>query len=147
MGHLTYSWIILCILIFNSSPTFAGEKKSLLPRIEILTPGMTRSIEITQDANFPLDSSQFLVVLLGYSFVTISMYKNDTEGDLLVLTGVGISSAGIVPFLKFGVTATSLAVSIEIGKESSPYGLLLFSTWIDEPEDEPYNRYNLTLSF
>ena len=146
LRHLTHSWIILSILVFISCPAFAFETEALMPRIEILTPGMTRSINISQDYNFPQDFSQFLIVAVGYGPLWITLSGN-TEGDLLVLTGVGISSAGRVPVFKFGKTRVTLTESVEIGDEHSPYGLLWILSWIYSTANDPPYSCTLSLSF
>ena len=79
--------------------------------------------------------------------VSITVSKGDPVGDLLVLTGIGISSAGIIPFLKFGRTSVSLSEAIEIGDERATYGLLWFSSWLDSSIDDPPYSYSLSLSF
>jgi len=146
LSYLTRSWVIVAILVFGICPAFALETDALVPSIEILTPGMGRSITITQNYNFPQGSSQFLVLLIGSGVVGISLSKYDTEGDLLVMTGAGISSAGIIPFFKWGKTGVYLDVGIEIGDKSTPYGLVWFSSWLDKPDDEN-NTYDINLSF
>jgi hypothetical protein len=146
LSHLTHSWVIVVILFFSICPALALETNALIPSIEILTPGMGRSITITQNYDFPQGSNQFLVLLIGSGVVGITLSKYDTEGDLLVMTGAGISSAGIVPFFKRGKTSVYLDVGIEIGDEHSPYGLVWFSSWIDKPDEED-NTYDISLSF
>jgi len=147
LSYLIPSWVILSVLVFNCCPTFALETEALLPRIEILIPGMSRTIDITQTYAFPQDFSQFLIVVVGYGGVSISLSKRDTEGDLLILTGVGISSAGIVPVIKFGRSKVTLTESVEIGNERSPCGLLWLLSWVDSPENEPPYSYTLSLGF
>jgi len=144
--YLAHSWVILSILVFSSCPGFAFETEALMPRIEILAPGMTRTIKITQDYNFPQDFSQFLIVAIGYGPLWITL-RGDTEGDLLILTGVGISSAGIVPVFKFGKTMVTLTESVEIGDERSPYGLLWILSWIYSTVNDPPYSCTLSLSF
>ena len=146
LSHLTHSWVMVVILFFSICPAFALETNALIPSIEILTPGIGRTITITQNYNFPQGSSQFLVLLIGCGVVNISLSKYDTVGDLLVLTGAGISSAGIIPFFKRGKTGVFLDVGIEIGDKSTPYGLVWFSSWLDKPDDEN-NTYDINLSF
>ena len=146
-SHLKHSLVILAILVLSICPTFALETDSLIPRIEILTPGMNRNMTITQDYRYPRDYNQSLLLLIGYGGVSITVSKGGPEGDLLVLTGIGISSAGIIPFLKFGRTSVSLSEAIEIGDERAPYGLLWFSSWLDSPIDDPPYSYSRSLSF
>ena len=148
LNHLTAGWIILSVLVFSSYPAFALEPKALIPHIEIFTKGMTRPpMEITQNLDFPLGSNQFLILAIGYGPLSITLSKTDTEGDFLVLTGVAISSAGIVPFFRFGITGATLREGIEIGDERSPLGLVWFVSWVDSPVDDPSHNYNYTLSF
>jgi len=147
LSYLTHSWLILSILVFSSWPAFAIETEAVVPRIEILIPGMTRTIEITQDYKFPRDSSRFLIFVIGYGGVSITLRKVDTEGDTLFLTGVGISSAGIEPVFKFGTTGVTLTAMVRIGQKQSPYGLLWISSWLDSSADDPPYNYSLGLSF
>ena len=148
MSHyLINGWIILSLFVFSSCPTFAFETEALIPSIEIFTPGMTRTMEITQNYKFPQDSSQFLILAIGYGGLSITLRKVDTVGDLLVLTGLGISSAGIVPIFRFGITGVTLTEAVEIGSESSPFGLLWITSWVDSPAADPPYSYTLTLSF
>ena len=145
---LTAGWVILSVLVFGSCTVFAGETKSLIPHIEIFTKGMTRpDMEITQNYDFPLDFNQFLLLAIGYGPLSITLTKTDTEGDFLVLTGLAISSEGIVPFLKLGITGAILREGIEIGNEHSPLGLVWFTSWVDSPVNDPSHNYNYTLSF
>ena len=139
--------MILSILFFSTNSSFAFKTESLIPRLEIITPGMTRTIEITQNYNFPQDFSQFLILVVGYGGLSITLRKVDTEGDLLILTGVGVSTAGVIPVFKFGVTEVTLTESVEIGNERSPYGLLWISSWVNSPTNDPPYNYTMTLSF
>lgn len=148
LNFLTTGWMILSVLVFGSYPVFAGETKSLIPHIEIITKGMTRpGMEITQNYDFPLDFNQFLILAIGYGPLSITLTKTDTEGDFLVLTGLAISSEGIVPFLKLGITGAILREGIEIGNEHSPLGLVWFTSWVDSPVNDLSHNYNYTLSF
>ena len=145
----------LCIVIFgificNAFPLNAFEVKPLaLPRFEILIPGKTRIIEVAQELDYPQDLSQILILVIGYGGVGIRMRQNDevTVENELVLTGVGVSSAGIIPFYNFGRTHVILEAAIEIGNEGSPCGLIWVSSWIKPPlPKSPDNQYTLTLS-
>ena len=142
---LTRRWVILSILVFST--TFALETEELIPRIEILTPGMTRTVEITQNYDFPQDFANFLILVVGYGGVSITLRKVDTEGDLLVLAGLGISSVGIVPVFKFGITEVILTEAVEIGDQRSPYGLLWVVSWVDSQMNNTPSHYTLVLSF
>lgn len=143
--------VIVGMLIFAVFPLYAFEVKPLaLPRFEILIPRKTRYIEVEQHLDYPQDFSQVLILAIGYGGVKISMAQSeegDTVGNMLILTGMGISSAGIIPFYKFGRTDVILEAAIEIGNEGAPYGLIWVSSWINPPLPEsPDNQYTLTLS-
>ena len=143
-----YIIAILCTLVCIVSPTFAFQPTAIDPHVEFLTPGVTRHITITQYNNFPQDFSSFLIVLIGYGPISINLSSPEegAEGNLFVISGLGISAAGIRPFLKFGRADVDLAVGIEIGTERNPFGLLWFSSWIASPIEEEI-QYELSISF
>ena len=148
LNHLTAGCVILSVLVFSIYPAFALEPKALIPQIEIITNGVIRSeMKITQNNNFPLDFNKFLILALGYGHLSITLSKTDTVGDFFVLTGWSTSSAGIVPFLKFGITGATLNEVIEIGNERSPLGLVWVVSWIYSPVVDPSHNYDYTLSF
>ena len=144
---LTIGGLITVGFFFSRCTIHAYEINALTPHTEVLIPGVTMSIEVTQHHDYPQDFSMFTALLIGYGPVKISLSKEETAGDLLVITGLGISSAGIRPFLKFGRTNVNLDVTVEIGSEQFPNGLLLFSSWMTQPADEPDNTYTITLAF
>lgn len=144
---IKHAWILLSVIVALCGQAYGQEPLALIPRLEILTPGMTREIEITQEAPFPQGVSQFVVLLIGSGPASITLTSGTgSVGDLMVLSGVGISSAGLIPFLKWGYTAVTFQVGIKIGDDRFPYGMLLFSCWLGAPE-EPYNTYKLTVKF
>jgi len=144
---IKYAWMLLSVIVMISGQALGQEPLALIPRLETLTPGMTRSITITQEAPFPQGVSQFAVLLIGSGPASITLTSGQgSVGDLMVLSGVGISSAGLIPFLKWGYTAVTFQVGIKIGDDRFPYGMLLFSCWLGAPE-EPYNTYKLTVRF
>ena len=149
LGCLTFSLMILSTLVFSICPTFAFETEALvIPRLEILMPGVARTIEITQDYKFPQDFNQLLIISIGYGPLGITLYqKEPIEGGSLVLTGVGVSAAGVIPVFKFGVTQVTLNESVEVGNERSPYGLLWISSWINSSLDDPPYSYTMTITF
>ncbi len=153
LGRLTFSLMVSSILVFSSNPTFAFETKAIVvPRVEILIPGVTRIIEITQDYKFPQDFNQIIILVIGYGPLIINMTPTATEetspeGNLLMLTGMGVSAAGVIPVFKFGVTKGFLKASVEIGNERSPYGLLWISSWVDSSVNDPPYSYTISLNF
>ena len=153
LSRLTFSLVVSSILVFSSNPTFAFETEALvLPRVEILIPGVNRTISITQNYKFPQDFNQIIILVIGYGPLPISMTHTATEGtspegNILMLTGMGVSAAGVIPVFKFGVTQATLKATVEIGNERSPYGLLWISSWVDSSVNDPPYNYTLTFSF
>ena len=135
---------VLSMLIFTLSPAYGFQPTAIDPRVEVLTPGVTRDFTITQYNNFPQDFSFFLVFLIGYGPVQISMSSSEdetSEGDLLVLSGWALSSAGIAPIIKFGRSRVTLVAGAEIGSERYPTGIKWFSSWIASPIEEEVKYY------
>ena len=139
--------LILTIAFIYPATAPAFEVNALTPHVEVLTPGVTRNLTVTQYADFPQDFSPFIVFLIGYGPFKISLSKAAAVGDRLVINGLGISPAGIVPFYKSGKADVDLVVSVEIGNERYPYGMVLFSSWISGTVTEPDNTYDITLQF
>ena len=144
----TLCTVIICAPVLTTTTASAFEPSALTPHFELLTPGVTRHFTITQYNNFPQDFSFFLVVLIGYGpfSINLSSPEEGAEGNLFVISGLGISAAGIRPFLKFGRADVDLAVGIEIGTERNPFGLLWFSSWIASPIEEEI-QYELSIIF
>ena len=141
-----YIIVTLFIMINVVSPSHAFQPTAINPYVEVLTPGVIRNFTITQYNDFPQDFSFFLVFLIGYGPAQITLSKNDTEDDLLVINGWGLSSAGIVPIIKFGRSRVNLTVSVEIGSDRNPTGIMWFSSWIASPIEEE-TTYQLSISF
>ena len=137
---------VLCTIFCVVSPVSAFQTTALKPYVEVLTPGVTRAFTITQYHSFPQDFSFFLVFLIGYGPAKITLSKDDTEDDLLVIKGWGISSAGVVPIIKFGRSRVSLEASVNIGNERYPSGIIWFSSWIASPIEEE-TTYELSIVF
>ena len=141
--------MILSIPLFFSCPTCAFETDAMvLPSVEILIPGVYRVITINQDYKFPQEFNQILILAIGYGPLGINLSPTVTEeGNILMLTGLGISAAGVIPIFKFGLTQGSLTESVEIGNERSPYGLLWILSWVDSSVNDPPYSYTISLSF
>ena len=143
----TLCTIIIASPAFTTTIASAFETTAVIPRFELMTPGVTRYFTITQFNDYPQDFSFFLIMVIGYGPLSITLTSPDaTEGDLLVISGVGISPAGIQPFLKFGRANVTLQVVPEIGTERNPYGIVWFSTRIASPLEEE-TSYGLEIAF
>ena len=68
------------------------------------------------------------------------------EGNLLVLNGWALSSAGAIPIIKFGRSRVVLEVGVEIGNEFYPSGIMWFSSWIAGPIEEEL-KYDISIEF
>jgi len=148
LSRLTFSLMVSSVLVFSSCPTFAFETKAIvIPHVEVLIPGVSRRIEITQNYKFPQDFNQILILAIGYGPLGITLSQSEPTGNILMLTGVSVSAAGVIPVFKFGVTDVSLKASVEIGNERSPYGLLWVSSWINSSLEDPPYSYTMMITF
>lgn len=146
--HAIYLGLSLLMLLALCPPASSSSAIDALATssVELLIPGTTRNLTVAQENDFPLGVNQMLIFVTGYGGVSISLSKQDTEGDLLVMSGVAISSAGVIPFIRFGRTRVNLNAAIEIGNESFPFGIIWLSSWISPPVPEaPGNTYNIML--
>jgi hypothetical protein len=134
---------ILVTIISAPVPTYAFQPTAIDPHAEVLTPGVTRYFTITQYNSYPQDFAFFLVLLIGYgpAQISLSSFEDETEGNILGINGWAISSAGVVPIIKFGRPTVDLDVGVEIGSERNPIGIMWFSTWIAGPLEEELTYY------
>lgn len=146
-------WIILSIAVFTGHPLPAAEiEPHAATQVEVLMPGiLERTIEITQSSSYPEGVSYLLIIVLGYGGISITWDQTPSEGQsnfldgTLFLTGVGISAAGIIPVLKFGKTPITMKDVVTIGTEGLPFGIIWLASWVDSPNEPPYD-YELQLS-
>ncbi len=139
-------WIILSIVVFSGHPAPAAEiEPHAATQVAVLMPGISKTIKITQASSYPQGVSSILIVVFGYGGVTIT-WNQTTDDDLLFLTGVGISAAGIIPVLKFGTAPITMKDSVAIGSEGLPFGLIWLSSWIDSSVNDPPYDYELGLA-
>ena len=139
--------IILFIAVFTGHPVPAVEiEPHAATQVEVLMPGvLERTIEISQSSSYPQGVSYFLIIVLGYGGITITWDQTPSEGEsnfldgTLFLTGVGISAAGIIPVLKFGKAPIKMKDVVTIGTEGLPFGIIWLASWVDSPNDPPYN--------
>ena len=100
-----------------------------------------------QSNSYPEAFCQFLVVVIGWGGVNITLEKAEAQPNLdgIGFTGISISSAGIIPFFRCGVPAVTLRERVFIGMKGFPFGLLGITTWINSSKDIPPVGYTLTL--
>ena len=140
--------ILVTLLAFPGYRAAAFEPQAVvLPDVELITPGMIRTINITQENRFPL-VNRLLIVGLGYGGIRITMQpdsENTQEGDFLIMTGMGISSAGIVPIIKFGEVNVTLTAEVGIGTAQYPFGIIWLSSGVHSTTNDPPYVYQLVL--
>ena len=149
-SHLKCIGFVAALAVLPFYQASAFETRALvLPRVELITPGMSRTIRITQESRFPQGVNRLVIVALGYGGITITMQQDpdsNLEGDLLMMTGMGMSSAGIVPVFKFGIVDVTLTAAIEIGNMQSPFGIIWLSSWVHSATSNPPYKYQLDLT-
>ena len=147
-NRLINTLIVFAALMCFANPGRAAEIEPLQKNhFVLLMPGITRTVNIIQDSDFPTGISNTLVLALGYGGVSIEWSEsNNDDGDLLVLSGVSLSSAGIIPFVKFGRTPIQIRASIEIGTAGFPFGLIWISSSVRSTVTDPSHSYQLRLT-
>jgi hypothetical protein len=145
--YLTVPLLLTAVLIAGVYQRCAVAQELSDPHIEILTPGMIRTLTIEGDGSAE-DIRNFLVMVVGWGGVEINLWMPpDQQGIFVGFAGVGISTAGIVPLLRFGESDVILRDVVEIGTPQAPFGLLWITAWVVSSENNPFFAYYLTLSF
>ena len=100
--------------------------------VTVISEGETKFIDVETGGVLLLGDLHILnVVILGSGELGIAMEKSDTGGELIMMTGVAISSGGATtPFFKAGFTPNVLSQSVEIGDETNPNGFLFMITGV-----------------
>ena len=148
--HLKHTGLFLFLFAICSYPAFAFEPQAVvLPRVEVIIPGVTRTITVEQNDVCPEGIDKMVIVAIGYGGVEIQMTQppeTAQENNFLRLNAVGISSAGIVPVRKFGKTVGTLTASIATGDERLPFGIVWVSSWVSSSENDPPFEYQLVIT-
>jgi len=148
LSHVTACGIMLSVVFFSGYQAVALETEGWIPQIEVLTPDTSRTFQIEQAQNFPFDFSQFLILALGHGALNVTLFNTDNkDGNFLILTGMAISPAGILPVFKIAVTNVMLREVVAIGSENYPYGFLWISCGVYSLVNAGPYTYTLQLSF
>ena len=118
--------VVFFVLVCNTTgtvPVCADVNPGIINILTIL-PGMTREIEIRQQGLFPWGCPQFFVLILGTGTLGISVKKDDVAGDTIFMTGAAISSAGITPIYRAGMSKGMIDQIVEIGSAAQPFGVV-----------------------
>ena len=146
--RLINSLIVFAVLVCAGNPAPAAEIEPLANNyVVLLMPGISRNVNITQESETPQGTGNTLILVLGYGGVEITWSEiNNDDGDLLFLSGLGFSSAGIIPVMKFGRTPISIKASVEIGTAGFPFGLIWISSSVSSTANDPPYTYQLRLT-
>ncbi len=82
--------------------------------VQVLLPGMTKSIEIRQQQVLPLGCPQFFIFTIGSGMLGLSVVKNDVEGDTIFMAGFVSTGGSLVPVGRIGTSKGMIDQVIEI---------------------------------
>lgn len=115
--------LLLMLAAAGAQPARAETTPGLF-NVLVVVPGMTRSVDIRQDALLPLGCPQFLVLVLGSGTLGVSVVKDDAAGDTIFMMGIATSGAGTFPLYRVGMSKGMIDQIVEIGDEAQPYGVV-----------------------
>jgi len=125
MKKQTFAVLLLALLLAAADgQTARAETTPGLVNLLVVVPGMTRSVDIRQDALLPLGCPQFFIFVLGSGTLGISVVKDDTAGDTIFMMGFAASSAGTFPLYRAGISKGMIDQIVEIGDDRQPYGFI-----------------------
>jgi hypothetical protein len=82
--------------------------------VQVLLPGVTKSIDIRQQQVLPLGCPQFFIFTIGSGMLGLSVVKNDVEGDTIFMAGFVSTGGRIVPVGRVGTSKGMIDQVIEI---------------------------------
>ncbi|MEI6125506.1 MAG: hypothetical protein WCQ99_03030 [Pseudomonadota bacterium] len=123
MGKIIFYSAVLLTTLFTiavSPSSVHCQTDTGLFNVQVLVPGMTRSVDIRQADVFPLGCPVFFIAVLGKGILGISLKKDDASGDTIFMLGAAVSASGTVPVCRIGQSKGMIDQMLEI----KPYGFI-----------------------
>jgi hypothetical protein len=100
------------LAVFTTTISHAAEAGPV--NVQVLLPGMTKSIEIRQQEVLPLGCPQFFIFTIGSGTLGLSVIKNDVAGDAIFMAGFISNGGRIAPVRRIGTSTGMVDQVIEI---------------------------------
>jgi hypothetical protein len=104
--------ILAVIVLCNANLTYAADAGTF--NVQVLLPGMTKSIDIRQQQTLPLGCPQFFIFTIGSGMLGLSVSKTDVAGDTIFMAGFVSTGGRIVPVGRIGSSKGMVDQVIEI---------------------------------
>ena len=104
--------ILALFALCTANLTYAADASTF--NVQVLLPGMTKSIDIRQQQTLPLGCPQYFIFTIGSGMLGLSVSKNDVAGDTIFMAGFVSTGGMIVPVVRIGTSTGMIDQVIEI---------------------------------
>lgn len=92
--------------------------------VQVLVPGMTKTIELSQQQTLPLGCPHFFVLTIGSGFLGMSVKKDDVAGDVIFMTGLVSAGGEVTPVHRVSVSTGMIDQIVEIDGDATTLGFI-----------------------
>jgi len=136
--------LLAAITLSTATPSSAAEAGAF--NVQVLLPGMTKTIELEQQQTLPLGCPQFFIFTVGRGFLGVSLKKDDLSGDTLFMTGFVSAGGNISAIRRIGISKGMIDQVIEIGGDTNSIGFAWLWCGIAVSQNVPLYTSELRLS-
>lgn len=114
--------------------------------VQVLLPGMTKTIKLSQQQTLPLGCPQFFILTIGNGFLGISVKKDDVVGDAIFMTGFVSAGGKVTPVQRVGISTGMIDQIVEIDGDASTLGFVWLWCGVAYSQNVPMYASQLRLS-
>jgi hypothetical protein len=114
--------------------------------LQVLLPGMTKTIEMEQQQTLPLGCPQFFVLTVGSGILGISVKKDDVAGDTIFMTGFVSTGGKIIPIRRIGSSKGMIDQIVELEGSATALGFAWIWCGVAASQNVPLYSSQLRLS-
>jgi len=136
--------LLAAITLSTATPSSAAEAGAF--NVQVLLPGMTKTIELEQQQTLPLGCPQFFVFTVGGGMLGMSVKKDDVAGDTVFMTGFVSTGGKIIPIRRIGMSNGMIDQIVELEGDSGTIGFAWIWCGVAASQNVPLYHSQLRLS-
>jgi hypothetical protein len=137
-------FFLTAISICTACRSYAAETKIF--NVQVLLPGMTKTIELEQQQTLPLGCPHFFVFTIGGGMLGISLKKDDIAGDTIFMTGLVSTGGRLIPISRIGSSNGMIDQIVELQGNADTVGFAWIWCGVAVSQNIPNYNSQLRLS-
>jgi hypothetical protein len=114
--------------------------------VQVMLPGMTKTIDLGQQQTLPLGCPQFFVFTVGSGMLGISVKKDDVAGDTVFMTGFVSTGGRLIPIRRIGSSKGMIDQIVELQGNAGTLGFAWIWCGVAASQNVPLYHSQLRLS-